>query len=36
MLILNGKPVPRERLGTFAMPISANSPCRVVPPARRR
>jgi signal peptidase I len=30
MLIVNGKPVPREQAGTFAMPISANSPCRVV------
>jgi signal peptidase I len=30
MLIVNGKPVPRQQAGTFAMPISANSPCRVV------
>ena len=30
MLIVNGHPVPRQSEGTFAMPISANSPCRVV------
>lgn len=30
MLILNGRPIPRQQEGTFAMPISANSPCRVV------
>jgi signal peptidase I len=30
MLIVNGRPIPRNRAGTFAMPISANSPCRVV------
>lgn len=30
MLIVNGKPIPRQQAGTFAMPISANSPCRVV------
>ena len=29
-LILNGKPVPRERVADVAMPISPNSPCRVV------
>ena len=33
MLILNGKPLPRQSLPPFAMPISANSPCKVVPPA---
>jgi signal peptidase I len=33
MLILNGKPLPRQEMGTFAMPVSDNSPCRVVPPA---
>ena len=33
MLIINGRPIPREPEGTFAMPISANSPCRVVPGA---
>jgi len=30
MLVLNGSPIPREQAGTFAMPVSANSPCRVV------
>ena len=30
MLVINGRPNPREQAGTFAMPISANSPCRVV------
>ncbi|HVH37875.1 MAG TPA: signal peptidase I [Sphingomicrobium sp.] len=35
MLILNGANVPRESRGNFAMPISANSPCRVVPPAHQ-
>ena len=30
MLILNGRPIARTQEGTFAMPISANSPCRVV------
>ena len=33
MLVLNGKPLPRQALQPFAMPISANSPCKVVPPA---
>ncbi|MEO5611656.1 MAG: signal peptidase I [Sphingomicrobium sp.] len=33
MLVLNGKPLPRQALPPFAMPISANSPCKVVPPA---
>src|SRR3954452_20481889 len=32
-LILNGTPVPRQNLAPFKMPISFNSPCRVVPPA---
>ncbi|HET7708065.1 MAG TPA: signal peptidase I [Sphingomicrobium sp.] len=32
-LILNGKALSRESRGRFAMPIGANSPCRVVPPA---
>jgi signal peptidase I len=32
-LILNGKPVPREQLDLAAIPISVNSPCRVVAPA---
>lgn len=33
MLVLNGQAVPRQGLQPFAMPISANSPCKVVPPA---
>ena len=33
MLVLNGKPIIRQALDPFAMPISANSPCKVVPPA---
>jgi len=32
-LILNGKPVSRTRLPEFEMPVSTNSPCKVVPPA---
>src|SRR5256885_2916489 len=32
-LILNGRRVPRENLPPYKMTISANSPCRVVPPA---
>lgn len=32
-VILNGREVPRERVEDFLMPISPNSPCRVVPPA---
>ena len=35
-LILNGQAVPREKLPPFQMPVSANSPCKVVPPANRR
>lgn len=31
-VILDGKPVPRTRLRPFAMPVSANSPCRQVTP----
>jgi signal peptidase I len=30
MLVLNGRPIPRQQEGAFAMPISDNSPCRVV------
>ena len=30
MLVINGQPIPRRQAGTFAMPVSANSPCRVV------
>jgi signal peptidase I len=33
MLILNGRPLPRQSVRPFAMPISPNSPCKVVPPA---
>jgi signal peptidase I len=33
MLVLNGSNLPRESRGLFAVPVSANSPCRVVPPA---
>ncbi|MFL6734678.1 MAG: signal peptidase I [Sphingomicrobium sp.] len=32
-LVLNGKAVPREDLPPFALPMSANSPCKVVPNA---
>jgi signal peptidase I len=32
-VILNGKAIPRKRLSPFRMPISANSPCKAVPPA---
>ncbi len=32
-LILNGMPVTRRKLPPFAMPMSANSPCKAVPPA---
>lgn len=32
-LILNGQLVPREPLPSAKVPVSANSPCRVVPPA---
>ena len=32
-LILNGRRVPREHLPPYSIPVSANSPCKVVPPA---
>jgi signal peptidase I len=32
-LILNGRGVRRDELPPYSMPISANSPCKVVPPA---
>lgn len=32
-LILNGRRVAREHMPAYSMPISANSPCKVVPPA---
>jgi signal peptidase I len=33
MLILNGRALPRQAIRPFAMPISPNSPCKVVAPA---
>ena len=33
MLVLNGRAIPRQSVRPFAMPISPNSPCKVVPPA---
>ena len=30
VVILNGTPVPRQRVADYVMPVSANSPCRVV------
>ena len=32
-LVLNGRPVPRQKLPAFQMRVSENSPCKVVPPA---
>ena len=32
-IILNGRPIERERVDDYVMTISPNSPCRVVPPA---
>jgi signal peptidase I len=32
-LILDGRPLPRVELPPYQLPISANTPCRVVPPA---
>jgi signal peptidase I len=32
-LVLNGRSIPREELPPFRLPVSANSPCKVVPPA---
>jgi signal peptidase I len=32
-LILNGKVIPRQQLPPFQMPVSPNSPCKVIPPA---
>src|SRR3954471_6005089 len=32
-LILNGRAITRQKMPPYAMPVSANSPCRVVPPA---
>jgi signal peptidase I len=33
-LIINGRPVPRQAVAPYKLPISANTPCRVVPPAQ--
>jgi signal peptidase I len=33
-VILNGQALPRQELPPYAMPISANSPCKPVPPAK--
>ena len=33
MLMLNGNPITRQELPRFKMPMSPNSPCKVVPPA---
>jgi len=35
-VILNGRPLPRQALPAALVPISANSPCKVVPPAAPR
>jgi len=32
-LILNGRKVHREPLGQYPLPVSANTPCKIVPPA---
>jgi len=32
-LILNGQRMPRQDLGPYPLPMSANTPCKVVPPA---
>ena len=34
MLILNGRNLPRQALRPFALPVSPNSPCKVIPPAQ--
>lgn len=34
-VILNARPLPRQGLPPVRVPISANSPCKVVPPAQR-
>jgi len=35
-LILNGEPVPRSRIADYLMPVTPNSPCRYLDPARER
>lgn len=32
-VILNGRPLPLQGLPAYAVPVTANSPCKVVPPA---
>ena len=32
-VILNGAPVPRQELSPYKLPISSNTPCKVLPPA---
>ena len=34
-VILNGQPIERRRIADYAMPVSANSPCRIVAEAPR-
>ncbi|HYN46309.1 MAG TPA: signal peptidase I, partial [Allosphingosinicella sp.] len=36
VVILNGRPLQRRRIADYAMPISANSPCRGAPEAVRQ
>jgi signal peptidase I len=33
-LVLNGRPIPRQKLSPYSLPVSANTPCKVVPPGR--
>ena len=35
IVILNGAPLPRQRIADYAMPVSPNSPCRALGPAVR-
>ena len=35
-VVLNGRPLPRDRIGDYLMPISGNSPCRMVGPDSAR
>jgi signal peptidase I len=34
VVVLNGKPIPRQPVQPVAMPVGPNSPCRVIPPAQ--
>ena len=36
VVVLNGRPLPRQRIADFAMPVSPNSPCRRVAPGAAR